>query len=197
MHPMMINREPAACVLIRLTCERCGPVRMALATPPDAPAVECPYCISVSPFDALGEGRTTRLLPYFELEANLVQVSQEPPGSGSGFRRLVKGQTVIFCEETNILHFATIDEVWVNAVNISPAGKPSISFLIRGLDTGPIPHSSGAQDRLPPFWCLPEEFQAAAAKVEEIIRTLSPEEKKAAAQAKRAATIASKKALAN
>lgn len=160
MNPMMMNREPAPCILVRLACERCGPVRMALPDSPDAAAetLECPYCSAECKFDQIGLGRTTRLLPYFELEANLQQFDRHPPGSGDGYRRLTRGQMVIYCQEASILHFATVDEVWTNAASISPDGMPSISFRIAELDTGPVPHISGASD-LPPWWCLPNEMR--------------------------------------
>ena len=175
MNPVMMNREPEACVLIRLACERCGPVRMALATSPDDPNIECPYCGHVSKFDLLGSGKTIRLLPYFELEANLQQIGQTTPGGAQGFRRIVQGQIVVLCEETSILHFAMVETVWTNAVNISPAGIPSISFKIRGLDTGPIPHLSGC-DNCPPFWCFTDEMRSAAKE----LGALAPKQKKAA-----------------
>lgn len=155
---MMMNREPAACILVRLACERCGPVRMALAEIPET--LECPYCSTEAKFEHLGTGQTTRLLPYFELEANLQQFRTEPPRS-EGHPRLHRGQLVIYCQELSILHFATVDEIWTNAVNVSPAGMPSISFRIGGLDTGPVPHVSGS-DGVPPFWCFPEDMRKAA-----------------------------------
>lgn len=154
----MMNREPAACILVRLACERCGPVRMALAEIPET--LECPYCSTEAKFEHLGTGQTTRLLPYFELEANLQQFRTEPPRS-EGHPRLHRGQLVIYCQELSILHFATVDEIWTNAVNVSPAGMPSISFRIAGLDTGPVPHVSGS-DGVPPFWCFPEDMRKAA-----------------------------------
>lgn len=156
----LMNREPAPCTLVRLACERCGPVRMALPSPvsDELESHECPYCDGGCKIERLGLGQTARLLPYFELESNLKQIQ---PLSTPNFRRLVQGQVVIFCEEMSILHYATVGEIWTNAINLSPSGVPSISFMIRGIQTDPIPHISGAGGN-PPFWCFPEDLREAA-----------------------------------
>jgi hypothetical protein len=156
MHSMP-NREPIPCVLVRLACDNCGPVRMALAPDLYAPAaIACPYCEANTPLKVLGTGSTIRILPYFELEAKLQEYSSHPPPK-AGFRPLTRGQTVIFCQEANILHFAAIGDVWTNAPSISPTGMPSVSFVIGGQETGAVPHVSGV-DGVAPFWCLPYEM---------------------------------------
>ena len=156
-HPF--NREPRPCILARLACKKCGPVRMALV-PQEEPitSLECPYCFTEAPAKQLGLGLTVRNLPYFELEANLNTLSQQPPQVGN-FRRLQHGQLVVYCEEMNIVHLAAVGDIHTNQANLSPTGIPSISFQIGENETGPVPHVS-ASGNIPPFWCLPEEVQA-------------------------------------
>lgn len=157
MHPSIFNREPRPYIMIRLACKSCGPVRMALV-PQDQPitAVECPYCFVDATAEPIGTGQTLRNLPYFEVEGSLV-AERRPPQMGQ-FVRLVAGQLVVYCEEESILHLAAISNVFTNRMNLSPEGVPSISFVIGGEETAPVPHISSAPD-CPPYWCLPSEVR--------------------------------------
>jgi len=160
MQTSIFNREPRACILARLACIKCGPVRMALA-PQDEPItqLECPYCFGEAKAQQIGTGQTMRALPYFESEANIRRLSENPPPM-DGSRRLVPGQLVIYCEETSILHLAAVGDIHTNRPNLSPAGLPSISFQIGENATGPVPHVSAAPG-CPPWWCLQGEVKAA------------------------------------
>lgn len=167
MQTSIYNREPRPCILARLACTKCGPVRMALA-PQDEPitSLECPYCFGEAKAQQIGTGRTLRPLPYFELEASVylhLQDTYRRPVDNPRFVRLVPGQLVVYCEETSIIHFACVGDVHTNEANLSPQGVPSITFHIQGEDTPPVPHISGAHD-CPPWWCLPDELTIMNAK---------------------------------
>ena len=168
MQTSIFNREPRPCILARLACIKCGPMRMALA-PQDEPitALKCPYCFSEARATQIGTGRTLRNLPYFEFEAKAEMLIQQPPKFGEGRPRLQHGQLVVFCQETSILHLAAVGDIHTNRANLSPAGIPSISFTIGENGTGPVPHVSAAPG-CPPWWCLPEEVKAALKKPKKV-----------------------------
>ncbi len=160
MQTSIFNREPRPCILARLACINCGPVRMALA-PQEEPitTLECPYCFEAAKAERLGIGLTVRDLPYFESEGRLRQhldaLSTLPPRKQQYLR---PGQVVIYCQEENILHLAHIGDIHTSRHNLSPQGVPSISFVICGEATAPVPHISAAPD-CPPWWCLQAEFR--------------------------------------
>jgi hypothetical protein len=167
MQTSIFNREPRPCILARLACIKCGPMRMALA-PQDEPitALECPYCFGEAKVTQIGTGRTLRNLPYFEFEAKVDMLIQQPPKFGAGKPRLSHGQLVVFCQETSILHLAAVGDIHTNRANLSLEGIPSISFTIGENATGPVPHVSAAP--CPPWWCLPEEVKAALKKPKKV-----------------------------
>ncbi len=160
MQTSIFNREPRPCILARLACPQCGPVRMALA-PQDEPltTLECPYCFEPAKAERLGIGLTVRELPYFEFEAKMDMLMRRPPQL-TAFRRLSPGQLVVYCQEMRILHLASVGDIHTSRAHLSPEGLPSISFEIGGERTAPAPHVS-ASGNVPPFWCLPEEVRAA------------------------------------
>ncbi len=150
------NRQPQPCILLQLACIKCGPVRMALPPQDATPTVECPYCFKPAKARKLGEGQTLRTLPYFECESSLVKMAQLPPKL-KGSRELIPGQIVIYCQEEHILHFAAVGQIHTNRASLSKNGDPSISFIIAGEETAPIPHISAAPE-CPPYWCYPYEM---------------------------------------
>jgi len=150
-----IHREPQPCTILNILCINCGPVRMAIeAGQPTPGQMPCPYCETQSLATPIGSGSTRRILPYFDLapNPNLEQLQV----LSVDFRRLSRGQIVCFSEEPDIFHFAKIEDVFTNRANMSAAGRPSVSFLIGGVDTGPIPHITGAETR--PWWCWTDEL---------------------------------------
>lgn len=74
---------------------------------------------------------------------------------------------MVFCQETSILHLAAVGDIHTNRANLSPNGIPSISFTIGENGTGPVPHVSAAPG-CPPWWCLPEEVEAALKKSKKV-----------------------------
>jgi len=149
-----INREPQPCIMVQLACPKCGPVRMALA-PQDDPitSLECPYCSTESMAEQIGDTQTTRQLPYFEFEGLFRTYAHAIAKSA---RRIESGETVIYCQEMDILHLAVVGDVHTSSVHLSPGG-PAISFIIAGQVTEPTPHLSGCGE-VPPFWCWPDEL---------------------------------------
>jgi hypothetical protein len=164
MQTFIVNRELRPCILVRLACIKCGPVRMAL-TPREKPitALECPYCFTEAKAQQIGTGRTLRALPYFEFESKQEALITALPQFGNGRERLTHGQLVVYCQETSILHLAAVGDIHTNRASLSPDGIPSISFTIGENETGPVPHVSAAPG-CPPWWCLPEEVRAALKK---------------------------------
>ena len=154
-----LNRESRPCILARLACLKCGPVRMALA-PQDTPVttLECPYCFGEAKAEQIGTGITQRNLPYFEAEGLFDAALRHPPGNGP-VRRIESGQVVIYCPEGDILHLAVVGDVHTSRQHLSPGG-PAISFRIGGEETPPAPHLSGC-GQAPPFWCWPDEIRQA------------------------------------
>lgn len=155
----IIHREPQACIILDLRCIQCGPVRMAVATDEPTPQqMACPYCETFSLATVIGSGSTRRILPYFDLAPNPATLEQIQVLSVKA-RPLARGQLVCFSEEPDIYHFAKIEDVYTNRVNMSATGRPSVSFTIAGMESGPIPHISGAETR--PWWCFPDELPKA------------------------------------
>jgi hypothetical protein len=152
----IIHREPQACVILELRCTECGPVRMAIPSDEPTPGMMlCPYCDTNSIATVIGSGSTRRILPYFDLAPNYMNLEQLQVLSAKS-RPLARGQVVCFSEEPDIYHFAKIEEVYTNRANMSSVGRPSVSFTIAGMDSGPIPHISGAEIR--PWWCFTDEL---------------------------------------
>jgi hypothetical protein len=152
----IIHREPQGCIILDLRCENCGPVRLAIGSEEPTPdQMACPYCDALSIATLLGYGSTRRILPYFDLAPNHANLEQLQVLSAN-CRPLARGQIVCFSEEPDIYHFAKIEDVYTNRAHISSAGRPAVSFLIANVDTGPIPHITGAETR--PWWCWTDEL---------------------------------------
>jgi hypothetical protein len=134
---------------------------MAIEQPEGDPPAElaCPYCDATAAAAVLGSGETRRLLPYFDLAANVQELDRLPIFSEK-MRPLVHGQIVCFSEEPDIIHFAKVEEVFTSRAHVSTSGMPSISFVIGGESSDPIPHYSGAETL--PWWCWSDELPKAS-----------------------------------
>jgi|GEM_PF-3394318 len=152
-------RELQPCILARLACPNCGPVRMALPqTHEPVITLICPYCDSDAPAEALGTVQTVRELPFFHYEGEPIAARQLP--QVGSFARLQPGQILVYCEEQDILHLAALAGIYTSRAHLGPNGVPSISFIRSGEETGPVPHVS-ACGGVPPYWCLPSEAREA------------------------------------
>lgn len=164
MQTPIFNREPRPCILVRLVCVKCGPVRMALAAQEEPiTKLECPYCSKSSRSERMGIGHTVRDLPYFESEARMQQYMgflETLPPINPLRPVLVTGQLVIYCAEEGILHLARVGEIYTDQAHLGPKGIPSISFRIGDEETDPVPHITAAPG-CPPWWCFSQEAKAA------------------------------------
>jgi hypothetical protein len=158
----IIHRDPQACIILDIRCTNCGPVRMAISADEPTPRqTPCPYCETNSIATPIGSGSTRRILPYFDFAPNIAELEQVQVLSINA-RPLARGQLVCFSEEPDIYHFAKIEEVYTNRANMSATGRPSVSFSVAAMDSGPIPHISGAETR--PWWCFTDELPKAEHK---------------------------------
>jgi hypothetical protein len=158
----IIHREPRPCIVLELRCEHHGPVRLAVAPEDAAEHLPCPYCGVHAPTAKLGEGSTRRILPYFDLAPDARQLDrlQSLPGAG---RPLISGAIVCFAEQPDVFHLAKVHDVYTNRANVSAAGLPSITFLLEGDESDPVPHISGAEGAFP-WWCWPDELPSTGAE---------------------------------
>lgn len=162
--PSIIHREAQACIILDLRCVNCGPVRVAIAAAePTTGQMSCPYCENVSPATPIGSGSTRRVLPYFDFAPRDAELSTVQVLSAAA-RPLSRGQLVCFSEEPDVYHFASIAEIFTNRVHLSSTGRPSVTFVIGGDETDPIPHITGAETR--PWWCFPDELPRVPEKPE-------------------------------
>jgi hypothetical protein len=168
--PSIIHREPQACIILDLRCANCGPVRMAIAaTEPTPGQMPCPYCDTESAATPIGSGSTRRVLPFYDLAPRDAELATVQVLSAAA-RPLSQGQIVCFSEEPDVYHFAKIETVYTNRVHVSVTGRPSVSFIITGMETDPIPHISGAETR--PWWCFPDELPKAPEKPASVVETV-------------------------
>jgi hypothetical protein len=155
----IIYREPRQCIVLELRCEHHGPVRLAVSPEGVESHMACPYCGIHAATTKLGESSTRRILPYFDLAPDARQLDslQVLPGAS---RPLMRGAVVCFAEQPEVFHLAAVHEVYTNRAHVSAAGLPSITFLLSGDKSDPVPHISGAEGF--PWWCWPDELPAGA-----------------------------------
>lgn len=163
----IIHREPRACVVLELRCETDGTVRLAVTPEDVADEMPCPYCQRNVAATKLGEGQTSRILPYFDLAPDARQLDRLQTLARTS-RPLSRGAVVCYAEQPGGFHLAAVHEVYTNRAHVSAAGLPSITFLFHGDESEPVPHISGAEAF--PWWCWPDELSEA----KEQTRTVAP-----------------------
>lgn len=175
MQTSIFHREARPFLMVRLVCTKCGSLRMAIEpTDETITTLECPYCFGAAKAERIGSGQTLRRLPYFEAESTLEAAIRQQPNFGQSPPRLHRGQLVVYCEETTILHLAAVGDIHTSAAHLSARGIPAISFRIGERETDPVQHISAAPG-CPPWWCLPEEVKGAI-KMQTSARKRGPKE---------------------
>lgn len=146
----LLQRPLMPCVTLRVFCSSCGVIKMT--TDPIATGVEefaCPKCGEESHFLQQSSGTTTRSLPFWAIEgAGKPTEADEPPS-------LEKGLTVVYVQEPGVLYLGEVEEIYTDAAHVL-GGKPSLSLVVKGELTEPIPYFAGVE--VPPYWCYPGEL---------------------------------------